>query len=99
MKKSIKIISVLMIITTLLITTSIYSMAADETEQEITDKPHIEILADTTNYEQDKTIDITLNLKNMDKNISYLDAYVDYDENVFQEVDAKDFTNNLDEDT
>ena len=99
MKKSIKIISVLMIITTLLITTSIYSMAADETEQEITDKPHIEILADTTNYEQDKTIDITLSLKNMDKNISYLDAYVDYDENVFQEVDAKDFTNNLDEDT
>ena len=92
MRKILKIASIMLII---LMTMFTYSKATDEKE----DKPYIEITEDMTNYEQDKTIELTLSFKNLEKNISIIEAYINYDKNIFQEVTSKDFTNDFDEDS
>ena len=52
-----------------------------------------------TNYEKDKTIELTISLKNMKNKISYIEAYIDYDKEIFEEVTSKDFSNSLNENT
>lgn len=92
MKKSMQII--ILIIMALIIPVYTYSEATEDTN-----KPYIEIIDDMTNYETDKTIELTIKIKNLDEKISYFDGYIEYDKNVFEEVEYKDFTNNYDEET
>ena len=89
MKRTIKKI-VTIIIVAIIIFIGITNTKADEN----TDKPYIEIIADTTKYETDKTIELTISLKNINKNISYFDGYIYYDKDIFEEVKNSDFSNN-----
>ncbi len=92
MKKIFKTTIVLVIVLAIIMTPFIYSKATEE-------KPYIEITKDMTNYENDKTIELTISLKNMKNKISYIEAYIDYDKEIFEEVTSKDFSNSLNENT
>ena len=92
MKRIFKITIVLVIVLAIIMTPFIYSKATEE-------KPYIEITKDMTNYENDKTIELTFSLKNMKNKISYIEAYIEYDKSIFEEVTSKDFSNSLNEDT
>ena len=92
MNKIFKTTIVLVVVLAIIMTPFIYSKATEE-------KPYIEITKDMTNYEKDKTIELTISLKNMKNKISYIEAYIDYDKEIFEEVTSKDFSNSLNEDT
>ena len=92
MNKIFKTTIVLVVVLAIIMTPFIYSKATEE-------KPYIEIAKDMTNYEKDKTIELTISLKNMKNKISYIEAYIDYDKEIFEEVTSKDFSNSLNENT
>ena len=92
MNKIFKTTIVLVVVLAIIMTPFIYSKATEE-------KPYIEITKDMTNYEKDKTIELTISLKNMKNKISYIEAYIDYDKEIFEEVTSKDFSNSLNENT
>lgn len=92
MNKIFKTTIVLVVVLAIIMTPFIYSKATEE-------KSYIEITKDMTNYEKDKTIELTISLKNMKNKISYIEAYIDYDKEIFEEVTSKDFSNSLNEDT
>ena len=92
MKKIFKTTIVLVVALAIIMTPFTYSKATEE-------KTYIEITKDMTNYEKDKTIELTISLKNMKNKISYIEAYIDYDKEIFEEVTSKDFSNSLNEDT
>ena len=89
MNKIFKTTIVLVVVLAIIMTPFIYSKATEE-------KPYIEITKDMTNYEKDKTIELTISLKNMKNKI---EAYIDYDKEIFEEVTSKDFSNSLNENT
>jgi hypothetical protein len=93
MKNKIEILIVLICITLLTVTLFTYSIAIEDT-----DKPYIEIIEDMSNYEEDRTIELTINLKNMTEKISYLDAYIEYDQTKIEQIKKANFTNEFDED-
>ena len=88
MNKIFKTTIVLVVVLAIIMTPFIYSKATEE-------KPYIEIIKDMTNYKKDKTIELTISLKNMKNKISYIEAYIDYDKEIFEEVTSKDFSNSL----
>lgn len=92
MNKIFKTTIVLVVVLAIIMTPFIYSKATEE-------KPYIEITKDMTNYAKDKTIELTISLKNMKNKISYIEAYIDYDKEIFEEVTSKDFSNSLNENT
>ena len=92
MNKIFKTTIVLVVVLAIIMTPFIYSKATEE-------KPYIEIIKDMTNYKKDKTIELTISLKNMKNKISYIEAYIDYDKEIFEEVTSKDFSNSLNENT
>ena len=92
MNKIFKTTIVLVVVLAIIMTPFIYSKATEE-------KPYIEIIKDMTNYKKDKTIELTISLKNMKNKISYIEAYIDYDKEIFEEVTSKDFSNSLNVDT
>ena len=92
MNKIFKTTIVLVVALAIIMTPFIYSKATEE-------KTYIEITKDMTNYEKDKTIELTISLKNMKNKISYIEAYIDYDKEIFEEVTSKDFSNSLNVDT
>ncbi len=92
MNKIFKTTIVLVVVLAIIMTPFIYSKATEE-------KPYIEITKDMTNYKKDKTIELTISLKNMKNKISYIEAYIDYDKEIFEEVTSKDFSNSLNVDT
>lgn len=92
MNKIFKTTIVLVVVLAIIMTPFIYSKATEE-------KTYIEITKDMTNYEKDKTIELTISLKNMKNKISYIEAYIDYDKEIFEEVTSKDFSNSLNENT
>lgn len=92
MNKIFKTTIVLVVVLAIIMTPFIYSKATEE-------KPYIEITKDMTNYKKDKTIELTISLKNMKNKISYIEAYIDYDKEIFEEVTSKDFSNSLNENT
>ncbi len=57
------------------------------------DYSYVEVTADTSKYETDGTIEITISLKNVNQNISYFDGYIYYDTDLFEEVQSSDFSN------
>jgi len=79
MNKIFKTTIVLVVVLAIIMTPFIYSKATEE-------KPYIEIIKDMTNYKKDKTIELTISLKNMKNKISYIEAYIDYDKEIFEEV-------------
>lgn len=87
MKQKVKIIIVIAIIILLSQIAFTYSRASED----IT-KPYIEITEDMSKYETEKIINLTIEIKNMTEKVSYLDAYIEYDKNIFEEVKASDFT-------
>ena len=92
MNKIFKTTIVLVVVLAIIMTPFIYSKATEE-------KQYIEIIKDMTNYKKDKTIELTISLKNMKNKISYIEAYIDYDKEIFEEVTSKDFSNSLNVDT
>ena len=92
MNKIFKTTIVLVVVLAIIMTPFIYTKATEE-------KPYIEIIKDMTNYKKDKTIELTISLKNMKNKISYIEAYIDYDKEIFEEVTSKDFSNSLNVDT
>lgn len=90
--KSTKTLMVIVMIIVTIATAFTYSKATENT-----DKPYIEVVKDMSKYDTEKIIQLKINLKNMKENISYFDAYIDYDMNVFEEVQAEDFSNELEE--
>ena len=92
MNKIFKTTIALVVVLAIIMTPFIYSKATEE-------KLYIEITKDMTNYEKEKTIELTISLKNMKNKISYIEAYIDYDKEIFEEVTSKDFSNSLNENT
>lgn len=87
MKQKIKIIIVLAII----ILSSQMAFTYSKASEDIT-KPYIEITEDMSKYESEKIIDLKIEIKNMTDKVSYIDGYIDYDKNIFEEVKSSDFT-------
>ena len=82
-------------IITILIIAIIISIGSTNTKAiENTDYSYVEITADTTKYETNGTVEITISLKNINQNISYFDGYIYYDKDLFEEVKSSDFSNN-----
>ena len=77
---------------------TIVKKAEKETEVSKEEKPYIEIIGDMTNYTEDKTINVDIELKNMTENISYIDGYIEYNKDIFEEIQPSDFSVDYSED-
>lgn len=94
MKQKVKVIIVIAII----ILSSQIAFTYSKASEDIT-KPYIEITEDMSKYETEKIINLTIEIKNMTEKVSYIDAYIEYDKNIFEEVKTSNFTyDELDED-
>ncbi len=79
------------------------SKVASQTQQkqaleEDTEEPAIEIIQDTSNFQKDRTIILTIKYKNLTEKISYADIYIEYDKEIFKEVENIDFSYDFTED-
>lgn len=67
-----------------------YIYAVENTTETII-KNNAEISMDLSEFDSDKSVEITLKLKDFNKKISYLDGYIDYNKEIFEEIKRKDF--------
>ena len=94
MSKKLKIVTVILIeILLIIFTMPTYIYAENNTkETEESSKYNAELTMDLSEFDSDKSVEITMALGNFDKPISYLDCYLDYNAEVFEEVKRNDFT-------
>lgn len=78
----------ILFIMSLLMSINIYSNAADETAS-------IGLESDSSSIEQNSTINIQVKIKNQTIPVSAFDAFLNYDENIFEKVGQADITTNI----